>query len=97
MLPMPKHIPIEDFCDLGFLQEVNRLVLHPLGLALEVTVEADGTEHISGVQDYRDDPEGMAFAEVSRAKAMRVAALLDARSEAREAALGYIVQPVPLE
>lgn len=92
-----KYIPIDEFCALGLLQEINRLLLHPLGLALEVTVEDDGTERISGVADYRDDPEGCAFGEVSRHKAERVALLLDARSEAREAALGYVVQPLPLE
>lgn len=32
-----KHIPVKDFRALGYLQEVNRRVLHPVGLALEVT------------------------------------------------------------
>lgn len=56
-----KYIDIAEFCALGYLQEVNRQFLHPRGLALEVTKEADGTEHLSGVWDYRDDPEGVIF------------------------------------
>jgi hypothetical protein len=47
-----KHIPIEEFRRLGFLQEANRLFFHPHGLALEVTVvdedgwDADSTKVI---------------------------------------------------
>jgi len=34
-----KRIDIKEFCDLGFLQEANRLFFHPLGLALEASLE----------------------------------------------------------
>lgn len=30
-----KRIPIQEFADEGYLQEVNRVYLHPMGLALE--------------------------------------------------------------
>lgn len=33
-----KRMPVNEFRDDGYLQEVNRRFLHPLGLALEVTV-----------------------------------------------------------
>lgn len=33
-----KRLPVREFVDGGYLQEVNRKFLHPLGLALEVTV-----------------------------------------------------------
>ena len=56
-----KRMDITEFRELGFLQEVNRRFLHPLGLALEVVLEPDGTEHLGGVWDYRDDPEWMIF------------------------------------
>ncbi len=56
-----KRIDIKEFRELGFLQEVNRQFFHPLGLALEVVIEDDGTERLGGVWDYRDDPEGMGF------------------------------------
>jgi hypothetical protein len=42
-------MPIAKFRALGYLQEVNRLLLHPLGLALEVVVAEDGTEFLGGV------------------------------------------------
>lgn len=56
-----KKIDIKEFRELGFLQEANRLFFHPLGLALEVNVNDDGTEELSGVWDYREDPEGILF------------------------------------
>jgi hypothetical protein len=34
-----KRIDIAEFRERGYLQEVNRLMLHPLGLALEVVVD----------------------------------------------------------
>jgi hypothetical protein len=35
-----KRIDVREFREFGYLQEVNRLMLHPLGLALEVVVES---------------------------------------------------------
>jgi hypothetical protein len=89
-------MPIREFRDLGLLQEVNRRILHPLGLALFVVVEADGTERLGGVVDYRSDPEGMAFSDLDAEKVRQVAELESQRRSAREAALGYWVQPVPV-
>lgn len=88
-----KYIDIEEFLEEGYLQEVNRLFLHPLGLALEVTVEDDGSHSISGVWDCRDDPEGVAFASVDADKADRVARIHESRKVAREEHLGYWIQP----
>jgi hypothetical protein len=34
-----KRIDIAEFRERGYLQEVNRLMLHPLGLALEVVID----------------------------------------------------------
>lgn len=56
-----KRMNIREFRAEGFLQEANRVFFHPLGLALEVNVEDDGTETLGGIWDYRDDPEGVAF------------------------------------
>jgi hypothetical protein len=44
-----KKIDIKEFREKGYLQELNRQFLHPLGLALEITINDDGTEIISGV------------------------------------------------
>lgn len=72
------RIDVGEFRDRGYLQEVNRRFLHPLGLALEVRSPADGFLDrlralrrawqeskgwtMGGVWDYRDDPEGMRYA-----------------------------------
>jgi hypothetical protein len=56
-----KRMDIKEFRELGFLQEVNRHFFHPLGLALEVITEEDGSEKLGGIWDYREDPEGIYF------------------------------------
>jgi hypothetical protein len=96
-----KRIDPKEFLEAGYLQEVNRLFLHPLGLALEVFVQADGTAAFGGVWDYRSDAEGLAFddefldSDEGRAKAQRVAAERAEKLPARLMKLGYAVQPVP--
>lgn len=91
---MIKKIDIKEFRELGFLQEVNRLFFHPLGLALEATVDdVTGEETLSGVWDFRDDPEGIIFDESMineefKAKIRSVSALLESKREAREKLLG---------
>lgn len=47
----------------GLMFEINRTILHPLGMALELSVDDEGDEYLSGIWDYRDDPEGLAYAE----------------------------------
>ena len=56
-----KRIDIKEFHEMGLLAELNRAFLHPLGLALEVVIDDDGTEKLGGIWDYRDDPEGVLF------------------------------------
>lgn len=38
-MPELKWMDIKEFQDLGFLQEVNRLFFHPLGLALAIQID----------------------------------------------------------
>lgn len=140
-------LPITTFVTDGYLQEVNRLLLHPLGLAIEATSaeepvtwlslddrsvkalndlvsfamqggrylsttdlerlskrikEADrhdtGDMWLSGVWDYRADPEGIIFGGDYKAKlAVKAAKVGDewaAREAARVAILGEMVQSV---
>ena len=89
-----KYMSIRDFIELGYLQEVNRQLLHPLGLALEVTQEDDGAARLSGVWDCRDDLEGIVFGNVDPFKADHVETEEVRRRPAREAVLGYWVQPL---
>lgn len=90
------RMSVKEFRELGYLQEVNRRFLHPLGLALEVVLQEDGTETFGGVWDSRDDPEGFVFGPntIEPDKAKRVYAEEDKREAVRKLALGYIIQPV---
>ena len=95
-----KRIDIKEFREKGYLQELNRRFLHPLGLALEVIVDDDtGAEKLGGVWDYRDDPEGIVYAKDATAdpdfkkKAQQIAKELRIRRESRERILGFFLQP----
>lgn len=56
-----KRIDIKEFREKGYLQELNRRFLHPLGMALEIIVEENGEEKLGGIWDYRDDEEGIYY------------------------------------
>jgi hypothetical protein len=90
---MSKRMSVAEFRERGYLQELNRNFLHPLGLALEVVV-VDGHERFGEVWDYRDDPEGIVYADFDDAKAQAIRQEWDARREPREQRLGYMVQPL---
>ena len=64
---MPKIKKIKEsaefLVDSGLLFEINRKILHPLGLAIEVIVEDDGTTKFGSLWDSRGDPEGIIFAD----------------------------------
>lgn len=54
-----KKMNIAEFREKGYLQELNRTFLHPLGLALEISIDSEtGEETLSGIWDNREDPEG---------------------------------------
>lgn len=96
-----KRIDPADFRKAGYLQELNRRFLHPLGLALEIVVEDNGLEHLGGVWDYRDDPEGINYGEhdpeqsqIMQERARHIDACFEERSKARIEGLSYVVQPI---
>lgn len=96
-----KYADVAELRELGVIQEINRLLLHPLGLALEVRIAEDGSETLGRVWDYRDDPEGIAYGEdydqFRAGKAVGVANAIEQKGLTRGPALGYIVQPFPPE
>lgn len=92
-----KRIGPKEFQDVGYLQEVNRQFLHPLGMALEVIVDDEtGEVSLGGIWDYRDDPEGMGFVvgTIDQAKATRVQARWHEKEQIRIKQLCYVIQPV---
>lgn len=95
-LAEPKMMSVKEFRELGFLQEVNRLFLHPLGMALEVTIKDDGEEKLGGILDCRDDPEGIIFHNLDESglkKIELVHAFSEEKHKERLERLGYIIQP----
>lgn len=91
-----KRMSPAEFRELGYLQEVNRRFLHPLGLALEVSInKEDGTVTFGEVWDYRDDPDGMRFADgmIDGEKAKRIERERSKLAVTRYDILGYEIQP----
>jgi hypothetical protein len=101
--------PATFLVDSGLLFEINRRILHPLGLA--IAVEVPGEDAPEGgvlvspmsVLDVRDDPEGFCFEDEAyvQGKAKLAAFLEDTqfrkRIMARRASLGYVIQSIPPE
>jgi len=88
-----KRITPKEFRELGLLHEVNRRILHPLGMALEVIIEdGSGNVKFGQVWDLRDDHEGMRFTELDQKSIDNVKAMEDKVRSTRINALGYWVQ-----
>lgn len=100
-MEQPKFISIKDFRELGYLQEINRVFLHPLGMALVVSSPELGEEKLLGILDHREDSEGMIFdvkalSDEERAKMIEKAKYVESqwnnRAPVREAALGFVCE-----
>lgn len=98
MTPRPNLTP-EEIRDSGLLQEVNRRLLHPRGLAMFVVLPDSDDEEITSTLGIMvdDDVEGWTFGgpewEADAAtKARRFDELL---MPEREGALGFVEQPLP--
>jgi hypothetical protein len=90
-----QYMDMQEFLDGGFLQEANRKFFHPLGLALSVVTDEDGKATGFGqVWDYRDDPEGIYFAEGTASPEKRDNVAAQQKDISRLRALGFIIQPI---
>lgn len=94
-----KEMDPREFLEAGYLQELNRRFLHPLGLALEVQIDPSRQGYRLGrIWDCRDDPEGVVFAskiledEDFRRKKEFILSQEAKRSEARIALIGSVIQ-----
>lgn len=98
-MPQKRFMSVKEFRELGYLQELNRRFLHPLGLAIEVNVDPHGNETLGRVWDSRDDPEGIIFDEsIANApgfaeKAEFVYDEMAKRARERMRSLGFNEQP----
>lgn len=93
-----KRMDVKEFRAMGLLMEVNRRIFHPMGLALEVVTEEDGSERLGGIWDYRDDPVGIIFDPPPEERG-RVAYLAEIAKhrDARRAMFGCVIQPTETE
>jgi len=91
-----KTLSVKEFRELGYLQELNRRFLHPLGLALEVVLQENGQEYFGRIWDNRDDPEGWTFGEglIDPKKAEFIYEEFSRRGLERTRALGWFEQPI---
>lgn len=89
-----KYLDPAEFVSEGYLHEVNRKFLHPLGLALSVHTDEFGT-HLGDIWDYRDDPEGLRFddASLDPEKVANVEAQYWRVKGPREKLFGWMIQP----
>jgi len=98
-----KRIDIKEFRKKGYLQELNRRFLHPLGLALEVVIDDDGAEKLGEVWDYREDEEGIYY-DISNSDLNRQSEFVtkksfidtefDSRLKTRKKRLGFDIEPI---
>jgi hypothetical protein len=90
-----KTMSVKEFREQGYLQELNRRILHPLGLALEVVQQGNHQEYFGRIWDYRDDPEGIVFDEgmIDAAKTDAVEDEFAKRAQHRIKKYGFISQP----
>ena len=95
-MAMSRSMDLETFSKLGFIQEINRRILHPCGLTMVVEPNPEVGDMIE-ILDCRDVPEGLWYEpeKLSQVKAQSVVELFNARFKFRREAFGHIIQPVP--
>ena len=101
MAKEPEYLNPQLIKDWGILQEINRCLLHPRGLALALSVTKDenGVKRIvgvAGIQNYTSVRGGMRFDQslLSAPKKKKFDDLLKGNVDQRESKLGYIIQPI---
>jgi hypothetical protein len=88
---------LKEFRDLGLVQEINRCVLHPMGLAMVFNIDDSGEVAFEGINDHRDDPEGIIFADgmLVKEKTLKALDLWHKKQVTRVSQFGWHTQPVP--
>ncbi len=81
----------------GIIHEINRKILHPLGLAMAVETWDDQKDQTEAAELHiiRDpDPEGWVFAEPIPSKVEAFKRLSERKHKIRRKKRGWIVQPI---
>ena len=92
--------PCQFLLDSGLLYAINLQLLHPLGMAMEIKFNDDGTKEFGGIWDYRNDPEGLLFEDKTMIAGMeKFCKFMDEfgnkKLQERFDALGFVVQETP--
>lgn len=96
--------PIDYLRKTGLLFEINRQVLHPLGLAIAVQLPEEGEQDIEfgviSILDCTEDPEGLVYGEDTFNNGIeKFQKYMDEEGDARLASrvdeLGFYVQSIP--
>lgn len=91
--------PVRFLMDNGILFEVNRQVLHPLGLQLDIEVDEEGRVTSLELLDNRDSPEPIFFNadqfEEGRAKYEKYMQDQGKRNVQKRRQLGMVIQTGP--
>ena len=91
--------PVAFLRENGILFEINRQVLHPLGLELDFEADPDGGHPEAEIQDNRDLPDAIAFtAEAFNEGRARYEDYLEARGRQniqKRRRLGMVIQTGP--
>lgn len=87
------YMDLKEFHEEGYLHELNRQFLHPLGLAMAIVKTETGYEFL-GIVDARHDPEGFYFGDdvLSIDKIKNIKEIADSKRESRIDKLGYWIQ-----
>lgn len=93
----PQPIPngtmsVKEFVDSGLLQEINRRILHPIGIALCCMEHDDGTVRFHSIWDGREDPDGIIFESIDVDKIKNVDTMLEKKRASRTLKFGWHVQ-----
>lgn len=92
-----KEMSKEEFKNQGYLQELNRLFLHPLGVALGIKTEKNEIVDFI-IIDNTQEKDGMIFESLddkeSREKAINIKKLFKEKRKNRLKTLKYIYQPI---
>lgn len=101
---IPNYMDINEFREEGYLQEVNRRFFHPLGLALTVEITDSGEERIGGINDFREDEEGVIYdlknSDNDRIKKFNknfdfITSELSNKYKTRMTKFGFVVEDIP--
>ena len=89
---------LDEFRKEGYLLEANRRFFHPLGLALFIVYDTDTGQPLRlGVYDWRHDPEGCMFDQLTQQEkelAAKIEREWQEHAAVRQEKLGFVIQPL---